>query len=165
MPTPATSVDVTLRPVEPADLDRLFEIQADPEACRMAAVLPRTRAAFDGAWAKIFADRSTTGLAIIADGALAGSIGCFKQEGAGGAMVDSVGYWIAREHWGRGIATRALTLLVADVKVRPLFARAARSNGASVRVLERCGFRLLHHQHSPATERYLACEEAVLRLD
>jgi RimJ/RimL family protein N-acetyltransferase len=77
---------------------------------------------------------------------------------------DAVGYWIAREHWGRGIATRALGLLLEEVAIRPLHARAARTNAASIRVLERCGFRVTGYEHSPETERYPACEEAVLLL-
>jgi RimJ/RimL family protein N-acetyltransferase len=76
-----------------------------------------------------------------------------------------IGYWIARQHWGRGIATRALQQLLGEVGVRPLHARAARSNAASIRVLERCGFEVTGYHMAPADDRFPACEEAVLRLD
>jgi len=52
-----------------------------------------------------------------------------------------VGYWIGREHWGRGVATAALAAFVAEVTERPLFAHVVNSNAGSIRVLEKCGFR------------------------
>jgi RimJ/RimL family protein N-acetyltransferase len=51
-----------------------------------------------------------------------------------------VGYWIGKEFWGRGIATRALALFLAEVSERPLYASVATSNVGSIRVLEKCGF-------------------------
>jgi RimJ/RimL family protein N-acetyltransferase len=146
---------VHLRPVEAADLPTMFRYQLDPESCRMAVVNPRCAEAFDAHWAKILADPTVVARAILADGALAGSISCFKMEGE-----DCVGYWIGREHWGRRIASRALALLLAEVRTRPLHARAARANEASIRVLDRCGFRLTGYHHAPACERYPECEEA-----
>jgi RimJ/RimL family protein N-acetyltransferase len=76
-----------------------------------------------------------------------------------------VGYWIAAEHWGRGIATRALSLLLELVATRPLHARVARDNVASIRVLERNGFSLTGYEWSPGDERYIECEEAILMLN
>ena len=49
-------------------------------------------------------------------------------------------YWIARRHWGRGLATRALGLLLEEVRERPLHATVAAHNAASAAVLERHGF-------------------------
>jgi hypothetical protein len=63
-----------------------------------------------------------------------------------------------------GIASRALRLLVQEVVERPLFAAAATSNGASLRVLQKTGFVIEHIRHSPDSERFAACEEAVLVL-
>ena len=51
-----------------------------------------------------------------------------------------VGYWIGREYWGKGIATRGLALLLDEIAERPLFAHVAKTNVGSVRVLEKCGF-------------------------
>ena len=45
-----------------------------------------------------------------------------------------------RPWWGRGVATRALALLVDEVSVRP-HAYVAAHNVGSIRVLEKCGFR------------------------
>jgi RimJ/RimL family protein N-acetyltransferase len=51
-----------------------------------------------------------------------------------------VSYWLGREFWGRGIASAALALLLAEVKTRPLHAHVVRHNVASIRVLQKCGF-------------------------
>ncbi len=155
--SPAQSVH--LRPVEAADLPTLFRYQLDPEACQMAAVVARSAEEFDALWAKILSDPTLVARAIVADGVLVGSISCFKSGGE-----DCVGYWIAREHWVRGIAGRALALLLAEVTTRPLHAHVARTNVASIRVLERCGFRLTGYHHAPGNERFLECEEALYTL-
>jgi RimJ/RimL family protein N-acetyltransferase len=160
MTTKARPTQVTLRAVESSDLATLYQQQSDPEANRMAVVNPRDEESFHAHWAKILVDSSVVARAILLDGALVGTVNCFKMDGD-----DAVGYWIAREHWGRGIATRALGLLLEEVAIRPLYARAARSNVASVRVLENCGFVVTGYQLTPATDRFPECEEARLILE
>jgi len=150
---------VRLRSVEVADLPALYQIQAEPEGSRMAAVIPRTEEAFHAHWAKVLCDANVVPRVILADEVLAGSISCFQREG-----LNFLGYWLAREHWGKGIASRALALLLEDVSIRPLHARAARTNVASLRVLQRCGFVVTGYRHSPADERCLECEEAMFVL-
>jgi RimJ/RimL family protein N-acetyltransferase len=66
---------------------------------------------------------------------VAGNVGCWEQEGR-----RLIGYWIGREFWGKGLATRALQELTGEVTQRPLHAWVATSNVASIRVLEKCGF-------------------------
>lgn len=51
-----------------------------------------------------------------------------------------VGYWIAKEHWGKGIATQMLSQFLRIVPDRPLHAHVAKHNLGSIRVLEKCGF-------------------------
>jgi RimJ/RimL family protein N-acetyltransferase len=156
---PAPDAPVHLRPVAPADLPVLYEYQADPEGCRMAAVHPRNREAFFAKWDEIFRDPGVVSRVIVADGKLVGSISCFGVDG-----VDYVGYWIGKEHWGKGFATEGLRLLVREVPRRPLLARVATHNLGSLRVLERCGFVEIDRRRSPGDARFVACEEAVLRL-
>ncbi len=151
---------IRLRRVETTDLPELFQHQLDPEANRMAGTRPRSAESFRAVWDRSFEDPATVTRVILRDGRLVGGISCFKMDG-----LDSVGYWIAREHWGRGIATCALKLLLREVTVRPLHASAARSNHASVRVLENCGFRLSGYHTGEETERYLPCEVATFILD
>jgi RimJ/RimL family protein N-acetyltransferase len=150
---------VSLRPVEPGDLPRLYEMQLDPESNRMAVTIPRSREAFDAQWAKVLGDPANTTRAVLLDGQVVGYISCFPADGQ-----DHVGYWIERDCWGRGIASRALELLLREVAQRPLVATVATGNGASLRVLQKCGFVFEQVRHSPASDRYPACEEAVLVL-
>ena len=127
--------ETVLRPLTPADLPALFEHQRDPVAAEMAAFPPRDREAFDAHWAKVLANDTVIARAVLHDGVLVGSAVSFVQNGD-----RQVSYWIAREHWGRGIATRALNLLLEEIAERPLWAYVARHNAGSLRVLEKCGF-------------------------
>jgi RimJ/RimL family protein N-acetyltransferase len=150
---------VRLRPVQPGDLPRMYDMQLDPESNRMAVMTPRTREAFDAHWAKALDDPGITARAVLVGEVLVGYISSFPMDGH-----DHVGYWIDRAHWGMGIASRALRLLLQEVAKRPLVATAATSNGASLRVLQKCGFVIEQVRQSPARERYPECEEAVLVL-
>lgn len=76
-----------------------------------------------------------------------------------------VTYGIAREHWGKGYATEALRAFLELVPVRPLLARAASDNGASLRVLEKCGFVITHTERGFANARGMEIEETVLALE
>lgn len=151
---------VRLRDIEAADLPALFQIQLEPEGCLLAGVIPRDETSFHAHWSKILAERIVVAKAIIADGILVGSISCFQQDGK-----ESIGYWLAKEHWGRGIASRALAMLLEEVTQRPLHATAAASNAASIRVLERCGFRMTGTHTGEETERYLRREVATFLLE
>lgn len=154
-----TEEDVWLRPIQPGDLPRMYEMQLDPESNRMALTFPRTREAFDEHWSRVLSHPGITSRAVLVGETLVGSISCFPLDGH-----DHVGYWIDRAFWGQGVASRALYLLLQEVAKRPLFAAAANSNKASLRVLEKCGFVVEHVRFSPASERFAACEEAVLVL-
>jgi RimJ/RimL family protein N-acetyltransferase len=128
-------ITVRLREVVPSDLRMHFEQQRDPDSNRMAAVPPRDRPAFDAHWARILVDPTVVVRTILADGIVAGSVLRFVRDGQ-----QQVGYWIAREHWGKGIATAAVAQLLGEVCERPLLARVAADNHGSHRVLEKCGF-------------------------
>lgn len=129
-------LDIRLRPVLESDLPAFFEHQRDPEAARLAAFASRDEAAFHAHWQKLLADDSRIKLAIEVDGALAGNLVCF-----GPPEERQVGYWIGRGFWGRGVASRALALFLEHIPHRPLFAFVAEHNRASIRVLEKGGFR------------------------
>lgn len=153
-------MNLVLRPVNLDDLPALFEQQSDPECNRLAAVHPCGEPAFHQHWRRILADSSVIARAIEVDGVLVGSVNVFPMEDR-----TAVGYWIAREHWSRGIATRALSLLLVEVKTRPFTAWVADTNAASCRVLEKCGFRLEGTRESAGTDRFIACTERIYRLD
>jgi RimJ/RimL family protein N-acetyltransferase len=146
--------EVYLRDVLASDLPVHFEHQSDPESARLSITAPRDRAAFDAHWTKILEDSAAVVQTIVADGEVAGSAFCFLHDNK-----REVGYRIGREHWGRGIASAALRLLLAEVAERPLYATVAEHNPASLRVLEKCGFRRI------GVERDDEAIMHVLRLD
>jgi len=153
---------VRLREVAESDLPIFFEQQLDPEAIRMAAFTaadPADRAAFDRHWARILADATIVNRTVEADGAVAGHVACFVEDGR-----REVTYWLGRAFWGRGVATRALAALLDLIAERPLHARAAKDNPASLRVLERCGFAIVGEDRGFANGRGAEAEEWLLAL-
>jgi RimJ/RimL family protein N-acetyltransferase len=151
---------VYLRAVEDRDLDVFFAHQADPEAAEMAAFPARGKDQFTAHWAKIRAEGTNVLRTIVAYGAVAGNIVSWEQDGQ-----RLLGYWVGREHWGRGIATQALAQLVGQVTARPLYAHVAVHNVGSVRVLEKCGFRRDRAQEAKAPAPDDGIEELIFVLD
>jgi len=154
---------VVLREVAEGDLPVFYEQQLDPAANRMAAFTakdPSDREAFTAHWNKILGDRTVTLRTILSDGHVVGYVGKFEER----VGKPEVTYWIGREYWGRGIATNALSAFLDQLKPRPVFARAARDNAPSLRVLEKCGFRLVGYETSFANARSEQIEEATLEL-
>jgi RimJ/RimL family protein N-acetyltransferase len=154
---------IALRPVADADLDALFDQMRDPEAVWMAAFTaddPDDRAAFDAHMARVRSAPGVTNRVITCDGELVGSAASFVVDGE-----TEVTYWIDRAAWGRGIASRALELLIDLVPTRPLFARAASDNLGSLRVLQKCGFEVTGTENSFAPGRGSEIQETVLRRD
>jgi RimJ/RimL family protein N-acetyltransferase len=126
---------VELRDTIESDLDHFYAFQLDPEASQLIGFAPRSKAESDAHWAKILSDDVGVNQTILADGQVAGNIVCFILSGE-----REVGYRLGREFWGKGIATKALSLFLLQVTDRPLFAHVAKRNHASVRVLEKNGF-------------------------
>jgi RimJ/RimL family protein N-acetyltransferase len=124
-----------LRAVAPTDLDALYEQQADPESSAMAGVPSRDREAFEEQMRGILANDQNLIRVIDVDGEAAGSVLSWPSEGR-----RYVGYRVAREFWGRGLATAALAELLGELQERPLHALVSTENVASIRVLEKCGF-------------------------
>ncbi len=102
---PEGSGQLVLREIEDRDLGVLFEHSSDRDAIRMAAFTSPEfddRTSFERRWARLRSDSSTTNRVIEIDGRVVGHIASFDLEGR-----REVTYWIGREDWGRGIATRA----------------------------------------------------------
>jgi RimJ/RimL family protein N-acetyltransferase len=152
--------EVRLRPVEDQDLSVFFDHQADPEAIEMAAFPARDKDQFAAHWAKVRADGTVVLRTIVADGAVAGNIGSWKQDGQ-----RLIGYWVGREYWGSGVATQALAQFVRQVTARPLHAHVAVHNAGSIRVLEKCAFRRDRVQEANAPAPDDGIEELIFMLD
>jgi RimJ/RimL family protein N-acetyltransferase len=130
--------EIRLRDVSVEDLPIFFEHQIDSVAVQMAAHPPRDRDAFQEHWMELLSKETVTTKTILVDDLVAGYILSFVYFG-----VREVGYWIGKEYWNQGIATQALLEFLDQVSLRPLRASVAKHNRSSLRVLEKCGFRLV----------------------
>ena len=155
------SSDVRLRDVVEDDPPIFFAHQLDPVANDMAAFTakdPADRDAFTAKWTKILGDAAIA-KSILFEGRVAGSLLCFEHFGK-----RSVSYWIGKEYWGKGIATKALSEFLAQATARPLYARVAKDNIASIRVLQKCGFTIYGEDKGYANARRAVVEEYLLQL-
>lgn len=158
------SDEIVLRDVVDSDLPIFFEHQLDEEANWMAAFTakdPSDREAFMAHWARIRGDETTVNQTILYDGRVAGSVSSYQEEPG----RPEVTYWLGREFWGRGIATRALTAFLETMTTHRIYARAAKDNIGSLRVLEKCGFTIIGEDHGFANGRGAEVEEYLLRLE
>jgi RimJ/RimL family protein N-acetyltransferase len=157
----ALVIRIELRDLVDEDIPIFFANHRDPEAARMAAFGTKDQdaSALAARWRKYRADGSMTHKTIVVDGEVAGSIATFPLEGKA-----QVTYWIGRSHWGRGIATEALSRFLELVTTRPLYASAAKDNVGSLRVLQKCGFVVVGSERAFASARGEEIDEVFLEL-
>lgn len=154
---------IKLREVEKDDLQVFYKQQLDPEAIFMAAFTAKDPADWEGFqihWARILGDESIIIRTILFEGHIAGHILSHAWFGE-----REVSYWLGREFWGKGIATQALAAFLEIIEPRPLYARVVKDNVASVRVLEKCGFRISGEDRGFSNARGREVEEYILRID
>jgi RimJ/RimL family protein N-acetyltransferase len=162
--SPTVQLEIRLRRTTDADVRTLHGFELDEAANALAGTKPRDWPTFEARWKQILADLDgtvtrVTPRVILADGVLVGAVNIAPKDGH-----DSIGYWIDREHWGRGIATRAVALMLAEFTRRPLFATTAGHNHPSIRVLEKNRFEILSRAATPATARTVERETVTLVL-
>ena len=104
----------------------------------MAAVPSRDAEAFAAHWARIRSNPDSTLRTIVADDVVVGNAVSWTADE--GRMV---GYWIGKEHWGRGFASAGLVLFLDVDRHRPLLATVVEHNVGSRRVLEKAGFQFV----------------------
>lgn len=154
---------IELRPTISTDLPIFFEHQRDREAHRMAAfgaADPTDRAAFDAHWKRITDDADVVVRTMTLDTRVVGHVLGFEL-----FERREVSYWLERALWGRGLATHSLGLFLAEQTLRPMHARAAKDNAASIRVLRKCGFVDCGEGRGFAAARGAQIDEVMLRLD
>ena len=154
---------MSLRPVVESDLPVFFENQLDPEANFMAAFTakdPTDRAEFEAHWRRILAEPTVIIRTIVFAGQVAGSVLSYQEEGH-----PEVSYWLGKAYWGMGLATQALKEFLAHHNpARPIYARVAKDNLGSRRVLEKCGFQVIAEALGFANARGQEIAELVLEL-
>ena len=156
--------ELLLRDVASDDLPIFFEQQLDPEANSMAAFTardPTNQGAFMAHWHKILADETNIIKTIIFNERVAGSVSSYEEDEG----RPEVTYWLGKEYWGKGIATWALKEFLAHHnQIRPIYARVAKDNPGSRRVLEKCGFTVISEGKGFANARGQEIEEFLLEL-
>lgn len=155
--------ELLLRDVVNDDLPIFFVQQLDKEANHMAAFTakdPTNQAAFTAHWHRILTNETVIIQTIICDGQVAGSVSSYEDEGK-----PEVTYWLGKEYWGQGIATWALQAFLSHHNQRrPIYARVAKDNLRSRRVLEKCGFTVIDESNGFANARGQEIAELLLEL-
>jgi ribosomal-protein-alanine N-acetyltransferase len=131
-----------------SDLDALVRHADNPRVAQnLRDLFPSPYTKADGAkWLALMAQqRPETGFAIEVAGAAVGGIGVTVEQDIQRVSAE-IGYWLGESFWGRGVATAALIgfsrYVFANFDVTRLFALAFVENAASMRVLEKSGYRL-----------------------
>lgn len=140
--------DLLLRPKRASDADAITAACQDAEIPRWTRVpAPYSRADAERFIAESEQEAASgTALNLLAvdarDGRLLGSVGLMGLDRAPGYA--EVGYWIAAEARGRGVATRAVRLLtewgVRELRLTRVELLTHADNAASRRVAEKAGF-------------------------
>jgi RimJ/RimL family protein N-acetyltransferase len=140
--------DLTLRPKRPEDVDAITAACQDPEIPRWTFVpSPYTRADAE-AYLRSSAEDEAAGvaagfLAVDGDDRLLGSFGVMELDREAG--YGEIGYWVAAEARGRGVATRAVRLLTdwarRELGLKRIEILPHKDNAASRRVAENAGYR------------------------
>ena len=146
------SFSLSLRPFregDQADLVRHANNANVAKHLRERFPQPYTRQAAEEWVAACKVQSPALNLAITADDRVIGSIGLLPGSDSSRASAE-VGYWIGEEFWGRGIATQALQEIVAYgfrtlSELNRIFAYVDEGHSASLRVLEKNGFRREGH--------------------
>jgi len=168
---------LALRAMAPDDAARVADVSGDIRVAGMTAMIPSPYTHDDArTWIEGHAAARAAGeafhFAILEAGSdgLLGSVSLDEMEdlGPSGRQYD-LGYWIAPDAWGRGLATRA-AVIVRDwafevLKAGRLTASCLAGNRASQRVLDKAGFVYLDTQWKlrPARGVHAFCE--TFRLD
>lgn len=154
--------NIILRNVIEDDLPIFFKHQQNREANYMAAftsIDPSDWDSFTTHWNKILTDKDIMKQTIIIENNVVGHISRFEQFGE-----PEVSYWIGKEYWGKGIATKALREFLKHITIRPLYARAAKDNAGSLKVLEKSGFVITGEDSGYSNARGEDVEEFILTL-
>lgn len=131
-----------LRPHKPHDLEAFCAMEMDPEVRRYVGGRPRAREEAEEKF------RTVPVSAIL-----------LKSEdryiGRAGLHSAGIVFYIARPYWGRGFATEAARAILdygfRELKLPRIAAHVETGNAASVRVLEKLGFK--HVRHEPGEPR------------
>lgn len=135
---------IKLRPHDKNDIPFLIKYLNDPQVTQfLTSAIPQPYTQADAEYWVHQSSRQLGAQAIEYNGVYVGDTGAergyFER-----AQSAQLGYWLARDYWGKGIATAAITLqtqqLFATTPLVRIAAHVFQGNTASCRVLEKCGY-------------------------
>lgn len=151
----AETARLTLHPWRPEDWSSFAPIAQDPEVMKyITGGIPWSDERVQEFVAKQIARQAEEGycrwrLADRTTDATVGFCGGGRMHGLADDEVE-VGWWLARSHWGRGLATEAARAAIHDLFTRVHLPRvvsmAARDNTASLRIMAKLGYTFLREQ-------------------
>jgi len=137
---------ISLRDYTLEDLDRLVVLADNRNVSRyLIDTFPFPYTREDGIWwiESGCSDSGAITKVVEYDGQFVGSVGLVPQTGWK-KHVAEIGYWIAEQYWGNGIATVAARemseIAFEEFGFKKLFGPVLAPNTASIRVLEKCGY-------------------------
>jgi RimJ/RimL family protein N-acetyltransferase len=149
MVDPVETERLVLRPMVPADVDLLTELDGDPVVMRyITGGRPTSRDDVEQ-----IVRRSLGHRWIAAERASAELVGWFGLAPTDGVEDErELGYRLRRQAWGRGYATEGSRAMLAmgftTMDARRIWAQTMTVNTRSRRVLERCGLRYVRMFHA-----------------
>ncbi len=144
-----TTPRLMLRQFQPGDLGVLAAILSDPEVMRFSVAGPMTRDEVATMLERVEQSYRENGFGLWAvehrSGLMIGYCGLVAQDVDGRREVE-IGYRLARNYWGKGLATEAAQATrdyaFQQLKMTRLISLVTPDNFASIRVAEKNGMRL-----------------------
>ena len=158
-----TTARLRLRRARPDDLDAIHRIMADDETMRYWSTLPHSSPEETGRWFKSMLSAGPERgdeFIIEHEGEVIGRIGAWR--------FPEIGYFLRRDHWGRGFASEALDAFVdyaASKGVAFLTADVDPLNISSLNLLRSAGFRETGRASATYTVGGRVCDSVYLQLD
>ena len=153
---------LTLREVVFEDVEYFFNFMQDEHQLKQAAFTPKdpkNKTAFEQHWKKIIASSETNNRTVLVDGAVVGNVGRWMMDD-----IPQLTYWVGSQFCGLGYATESLRQFLEVESLRPIEARCAFDNQASIRVLEKNGFTLVDDDVFFSNARGIEIKELIFRL-
>ena len=152
-----------LRRARAGDLEALHRIMSDAETMRYWSTAPHESLDETRLWldSMLSAEAGSSDEFMLEhDGELVGKMGAWR--------LPEIGFFVRRDHWGRGFASEALDAFVryiAAAGATQLTADVDPRNAACLAVLARAGFRETGRASSTFVVRGLPCDSVYLRID
>ncbi len=144
------------------DLDAFCAMEADPEVRRYVGGAPRTREAAESKFRRAYlpAIRDRMGMwatVLKSDDSYVGYCGVYPHVAPGGPIPGegTLGYYLARPYWRRGLASEAAAALVdfafRELALSRIVAGVEVGNEVSARILSKLGFTVFEREIGPRT--------------